>query len=101
MTTLRDYQRWARKGSTSARGYDHKHQAERKRRLARWRPGDPCVRCGLPMMGPPVLIDLGHTDDRTGYTGLEHRACNRADGAIRGNRMRKTVTTAWRSSRAW
>jgi hypothetical protein len=87
-------------GTTTERGYGHQHQAERKRRLARWRPGDPCARCGRPMYGPPALIDLGHTTDRTAYTGLEHRHCNRGEGARRGNRMRGRVR-AWQSSRRW
>jgi hypothetical protein len=96
MPTLRDYQRWARKGTTAQRGYGHDHAKLRAALLARWRPGDPCARCGQPMWhrwlqvnGKQVsAIDLGHTADRTAYTGLEHRACNRGDGARRGNRRR-------------
>jgi hypothetical protein len=76
-------------GTTKQRGYGASHQALRKQLLARWRPGDPCARCGQPMMyrwlatpdGRRVsAIDLGHTDDRRSYTGLEHRSCNRRDG---------------------
>lgn len=79
--------RWT--GTTKQRGYGSQHQALRKRLLARWRPGDPCARCGQPMLYRWLLmpdgrrvsaIDLGHADDRTAYTGLEHRACNRRDG---------------------
>ncbi len=100
--TRRDYQRWARKGSTEQRGYGTAHRAERKRRLDRWRPGDPCARCGLPMYGPASMIDLGHTPDRTAYTGLEHRSCNRGEGARRGNRMRgATMAQPWRAARPW
>ena len=76
-------------GSTTARGYGSQHQALRARLLAAWRPGQPCARCGQPMnyrwttdrTGRKVsAIDLGHNDQRTGYTGLEHRVCNRRDG---------------------
>ena len=98
--TRRDYQRWARKGTTEQRGYGHAHRTERERRLALWRPGDPCVRCGRPMFGPPAYIDLGHTPDRTAYTGLEHRSCNRSEGARRGNRMR-AMAKPWLASRPW
>ena len=90
--------RW--RGTTAQRGYGHEHQAERKRRLAIWRPGDICVRCGKPMFGPPSMIDLGHTADRTGYTGLEHRHCNRGEGARRGNQMRGRIRT-WPAARRW
>ena len=67
--------------------------------LRRWlladlahRPGQPCARCGLPM-DVSQLLDLDHTDDRTGYLGLSHRACNRRDG------QRKTVAIL--NGRGW
>lgn len=65
--------------NTSRRGYGSAHQKKRDELLAKWRPGDPCARCGKPMWDKHT-IDLGHTDDRTGYRGLEHRTCNRGNG---------------------
>jgi hypothetical protein len=69
-------------GSTTARGYGAAHQRLRKtwakelKRLGVL----PCARCGLPIYDGDEW-DLGHTDDRTAYTGPEHRReCNRADG---------------------
>ncbi len=52
------------------------------------------------MYGPAQFIDLGHTADRSGYTGLEHRSCNRGEGARRGNAMRGAVRQ-WQASRQW
>ena len=94
--------RW--RGTTTERGYGHTHRLERTRRLTQFRQGDPCAHCGQPIYGPPASIDLGHTTDRTSYIGLTHRACNRADGAIRGNRRRGQLSAAqqpWRASRIW
>ncbi len=70
------------------------HKALRKRLVADLarRPGQPCARCGRPMY-VSQLLDLDHTDDRTGYLGLSHRACNRRDG------QRKT--TAILNARGW
>jgi hypothetical protein len=99
--------RWT--GTTTQRGYGHAHQAEQKRRLALWRPGDPCARCGQPMWqrwqyvkGRRVsAIHLGHTPDRSAYTGLEHAYCNLSEGAARGNRARGRTVRTWRTSRQW
>ena len=75
-------------GVTAQRGYGYRHQQIRRALLAVWQPGDKCTRCHEPMWGPPESIHLGHTDDRSGYRGLEHASCNTADGARRGNRQR-------------
>ena len=96
--------RW--RGKTAARGYDHRHQAERERRLAAYRPGDLCAHGGEPLLWWPLpvarrYLDLPHTADRTGYLpGLACRYHNRAEGASRGNRMRARVRT-WQTSRQW
>ena len=98
--------RW--RGTTTQRGYGADHQALRRQLLAQFTPGQPCARCGQPMW-TKAHIDLGHTADRSAYTGLEHRRCNRADGARRGNKRRGwrtvTVTTVtmqpWQPSRDW
>lgn len=87
----------AARASTTQRGYGWSHQQIQARLIAAWRPGDPCARCGRPMLERWTIsktgkrisaIHLGHTDDRTGYTGLEHMTCNVRDGAQRGARAR-------------
>ncbi len=106
--TRRDYQRWARRGSTAQRGYGGPHARLR----AQWKPrvdaGQAwCVKCGS-WIQPGTPWDLDHTDDRAGWRGPAHRGCNRSDGqrkttailnARRGNRMRGT--TRWMTSRQW
>lgn len=72
-------------GSSAERGYGTAHQKLRRVLMKAWRPGDPCARCGRPMWDKK-RIDLGHTDDRTGYRGLEHAYCNRRAGAGNANR---------------
>jgi hypothetical protein len=74
-----------RRGSRQQRGYDAGHERERER----WRPHVEAgqVDCHAHVCLMPIkriLIgarwDLGHTDDRTAWTGPEHRRCNRAAG---------------------
>jgi hypothetical protein len=105
--------RWT--GSTTSRGYGHVHQSERERRLARYRPGDPCAHCGQPITWWPLTvarryIDLPHTSDRGGYLpGLAHRYCNRRDGQARTTailnarrgRVMRVGAAPLRTSRRW
>ena len=70
-----------RRGNTTSRGYGSAHQRKRKQLVAAFEPGQPCARCGEPIWRAEDA-DLGHTDDRSGYRGLEHAAeCNRSAGA--------------------
>jgi hypothetical protein len=69
--------------------YAGAHQATRRALLAVYDPADPCWRCGQPLGPIPALLDLGHTDDRAAYAGLEHKRCNRAAGARLGNARRR------------
>jgi len=104
--TLRDMQRWARRGTTTARGYGHTHRTERERRLKAYRPGDICAHGGEPLLWWPIQVarrylDLPHNADRTGYLpGLACRRHNRGEGATRGNKQRRTVST-WATARRW
>jgi len=76
-----DNARYARRGTTSQRGYGPAHQRARAEAVAAFEPGQPCARCGQPVWDADDA-DLGHTDDRTGYRGLEHAGpCNRRAGA--------------------
>lgn len=86
-------------GKTMAqRGYGREHLKLR----AQWAPivasgAVPCTRCGL-LIAPGAFWDLDHTDDRAGYAGCAHRSCNRAAGARKGNRMRRSrryVSESW------
>jgi hypothetical protein len=101
----RDWQRWARKGNTTQRGYGAKHQAERERRLAQYNPGDICAHGGEPLPWPREVarkwLDLPHNITRTGYLpGLSCRFHNRQEGAIRGMAARRRPR-AQPSARAW
>jgi hypothetical protein len=65
------------RGTTTTRGYGTAHQQLRANLIADYQPSDPCWRCRLPLGPDPSALDLGHTDDRLGYKGLEHAACGR------------------------
>jgi hypothetical protein len=71
-------------GKTKARGYGAKHKRHRQPLARQVAAGTVnCARCGYPIE-PGADWDLGHTDDRTGYQGPEHRACNRSSAAAAG-----------------
>jgi hypothetical protein len=74
------------KGKTKARGYGGRHKALRKawKRIVE-AGGETCRRCGRPIV-PGEPWDLDHEDDRVGYKGPSHTACNRDTSALRANR---------------
>lgn len=86
-----------RPGSTTARGYGFDHRRLRLALLP-YAYGQPCPRCDKVML-PGQALDLGHTDDRSAYTGIEHARCNRQAGAVKGHTRRRTphpqVSRAW------
>ena len=73
------------RGTRQARGYGPEHDRLRRR----WKPkvdrGE--VDCHAKVCVMPIRLilpgerwDLGHTDDRTAWTGPEHARCNRVAG---------------------
>lgn len=75
-------------GATTHRGYGGQHQTLR----AKWKrvvdAGNAQCHATICLhrtrwIAPGQPWDLGHTPDRTAWTGPEHRACNRADGGRR------------------
>ena len=78
------------RASSSARGYGTPHRQFRAIMKPSYVPGvTRCVRCGRPISDPWPLVHLDHTDDRTGYLGLSHQACNAAAGARKTNAQRR------------
>lgn len=76
------------RGTRQQRGYDASHDRERARIAPAVERGEvPCARCGVTIR-PGEQWDLGHTDDRTGWTGAEHASCNRSDGGRKGAQAR-------------
>ena len=75
------------RGTAKARGYGRAHRGLR----AQWLPVVAtgmvlCARCGR-VIDVGAAWDLGHTDDRRGWSGPEHAGCNR-----RAPRRRETET---------
>lgn len=79
-------QAMAAAGNTTARGYGATHQRIRRESISAAY-GMECTRCGQ-VMDEGQLLDLDHTDDRSGYAGYAHRSCNRSAGATAGNLAR-------------
>ena len=87
--------------SSTARGYGYQHQQLR----AWWKPiveagGVLChaKTCVMPSrtIEPTEAWHLGHTEDRTRWTGPEHVRCNTSDGARRKNRKQLiSARTRW------
>ena len=64
-------------GKTGRRGYGNQHQKLRRQIAPKVEAGGIiCPKCNQPI-DPGTPWDLGHTDDRNGYTGPEHTSCNR------------------------
>lgn len=85
--------------STNERGYDSRHQAERAKWQRRLNEGaaiqcvcdrESCTKhegqCSTVITSSSTW-DLGHTDDRSGWTGPECVPCNRSAGGRNGNRV--------------
>lgn len=89
-------------GTTGSRGYGLSHKQER----ARWAPKVDaglvdCARCRKPIE-PGRPWDLGHLDDRSGWSGPEHRSCNRVAGGRNGAMVTNAARgTSVHTSREW
>lgn len=87
---------------TRARGYGSDHDRERRRWAPRVDAGlVDCTRCHEPIE-PGRPWDLGHNEQRTGWSGPEHSRCNRKAGGVNGalvtNASRRPAV---RQSREW
>lgn len=76
----------AARGTRQHRGYGPAHDRARRAWAARLARGPvPCTRCGEPV-GPGDAWHLDHADDRAGYLGPAHGACNTAAGGRAAHR---------------
>jgi hypothetical protein len=95
----------ARVRRTGATIYDTEHRKLRARIARRVKEGHgSCTEpiCVMPSRAipPGTRWDLAHDRATGGYRGEAHRRCNRSEGAIFGNRIRRTQRSGW-TSRDW
>jgi hypothetical protein len=87
---------------TAARGYGHLHQRERQKWVRKVQAGLVCCARCHKLIEPGRPWDLGHTDDRKGWTGPECRRCNRVAGGRNGAKVTNAMRTQGRqTSREW
>jgi hypothetical protein len=80
--------------SRASDGYGTAHRAARERwRYLVERGQVACARCGKPIL-PGSRWHLDHADDRSGYLGPSHAACNLGAGAVKTNRARAAALRA-------
>lgn len=86
-----------RAGTTPDRGYGAAHQKQRRAWEPKVNRGEAwCARCHQPIKVGEAW-DLGHSDDRTAWTGPEHATCNRKAGAAMSVAARRGL----KHSREW
>lgn len=83
------------KASPTKRGYGYAHQLLRAELLPQAY-GKLCHLCDQ-VMGEGDDLHLDHTEDRSGYRGMTHAACNVLDGARRGGQQTRQA----RLERGW
>lgn len=97
-----------RSKTSAARGYDRSHQAKRrwwKPKVDRGEVDCHAILCLEEQDGrsrriePGSAWDLGHTQDRTTWTGPEHMRCNRSEGGKRARAKERARTLP--RSRNW
>lgn len=88
--------KWANRPPSTARGYNHAH----RRLRAQWDTivqvgGVTCARYGQAnhpdcpgLIQPATPWELGHKDDRSGYSGPEHKDCNQLAGRLLADQRR-------------
>jgi hypothetical protein len=88
--------------TTGQRGYGLRHKQERLKWTKRVNAGlVNCARCQEPIEAGSSW-DLGHNDERTGWTGPEHASCNRRAGGSNGAKVANALRGKQvRQSRAW
>lgn len=103
--TTHPHQVYAHASHRPKKGGHYTAAEKRQRKLMLQHPpnGEPCPRCGHPML-PGQRLDTGHVVDKVLHgadLGLrwEHTTCGRSAGATLGNRLRAVVHV--RTSRAW
>lgn len=89
-----------KQASSARRGYNASHKSLRRKWEQRLAQGEEvfCARCGKPI-DPKGDWDLGHTEDRTAWTGPECVPCNRGAGGRNGadkvNAARRMTFRDW------